>query len=46
MLPFFKNSFSIALAWWLSGLEHRTVHQKVAGLIPGEGTYLGYRFDP
>ena len=31
---------------WLGWLEHGSVHQKVAGLIPGQGTYLGGEFDP
>ena len=35
-----------ALARWLSWLEHPPVHQKVAGSIPRQGTYLGGRFDP
>ena len=30
---------------WLSCLEHRPVHQKVVGLIPSQGTYLGFGFD-
>ena len=28
-----------ALAGWFSGLERHPIHQKVAGLIPGQGTY-------
>ena len=35
-----------ALAEWLIWLEHSLVHQKVAGLIPSQGTYLGFWFDP
>ena len=31
------------VAQWL---QHCPVHQKVAGSIPGQGTCLGYRFDP
>ena len=31
---------------WLSWLEHHPVDQKVTGLIPSQGTYLGCRFDP
>ena len=27
-------------------MEHRPVHQKVAGSIPSQGTHLGCRFDP
>ena len=34
------------LAVWLSWLESHPVHQKAAGLIPSQGTYLGCRFDP
>ena len=30
---------------WLTWLEHCPVHQKVTGLIPGQGTYVGCRFD-
>ena len=30
-----------AMAGWLSWLEHHPIHQKVAGSIPGQGTYLG-----
>ena len=29
---------------WLSWLEHCPVNQKVTGLIPGQGTYLGGGF--
>ena len=38
----------IALAGWLSWLEHHPVHQKVTGLgvIPSQGTYLGCGFRP
>ena len=35
-----------ALAWCLSGLECHPLHQKVAGLIPGQGTHLGCGLDP
>ena len=35
-----------SLARWLSWLEHRPVHQKVTGSIPGQGTCLGCRFTP
>ena len=41
-----KRYGKIALAGWLSWLECRSVHQKVAGLIPAQGTYLGCRFVP
>lgn len=30
----------------VSRLEHHPVHQKVMGLILGEGTYLSFGFDP
>ena len=36
----------MALAGWLSWLEHLPVHKKVVGLTPGQGTYLGWRLDP
>ena len=36
---FIKNR--IALAGWLCWLEHRSIHPKVVGSIPGQGTYLG-----
>ena len=36
---------SIAFAGWLSWLQHCFVHQKAVGLIPTEGTYLGFRFN-
>ena len=35
-----------AVAGWVSWLEHRPIHQEAVGLIPGQGTYLGCRFDP
>ena len=31
---------------WLSWLECGPVHLKVVGLIPSQGTYLGFRFNP
>ena len=34
-----------ALVAWLSWLERHPVHGKVAGLVPGQGTYPGGRFD-
>ena len=34
-----------ALAGWLSWLEHHSKHQKVAGLILSQGTYLGCGFN-
>ena len=37
---------TLARAGWLSWLERRAVHRKVAGLIPSRGTYLGCMFDP
>ena len=38
--------FCIALARWLSWLEHHPLHKKAEGLIPSQGTYLGCRFSP
>ena len=35
-----------ALAWWPRWLECGPVHQKVAGSIPDQGTYLGCGCDP
>ena len=35
-----------ALARWFSQLGCCPVHQKAVGLTPGQGTYLGCRFDP
>ena len=35
----------LALAGWLSWLERRPVHQRIAGSIPRQGTYLGCGFD-
>ena len=40
-----KYQLNSALAGWLSWLE-RPIHQKVVGLIPGQGTNLGYGFKP
>ena len=34
-----------ALAGLLSGLEHCPIHQKVVGSIPGQGTYVGSRYN-
>ena len=39
---FFKQ-VCMALAGWLSWLEHHPIHQKAAGLIPQQGSYLGCR---
>lgn len=36
----------LTLARCLSWLERPPLHQKVVGLIPSEGTYLGSRFNP
>ena len=41
-----EELWKVALAGWLSWLEHHPVHQKVAGSIPGQGTYPGCGFDP
>ena len=40
------NNGGAALAGWLRWLEHLPMHQKVAGLIPRQGMYLGCGFDP
>ena len=45
-LSLFKNCDLLALAGWFRWLEHCSVHQKVVGLIPGQGTYLGFGFNP
>ena len=34
------------MARWFSCWECCPVHQKAAGSIPGQSTYLGFRFDP
>ena len=36
----------LALAGWRSWLERHPAHQHVVSLIPGQGTYLGCRFNP
>ena len=36
----------IALSVWLSWLEHHPIHQRVLGLIPGQGTYGVFRPSP
>ena len=41
---FTKNTLS--LARWFSWLECHSVHRKVMGPIPSQGTYLGCRFGP
>ena len=41
----FLKALKTALAWWLSLLEYSPLHQKAAGSIPGQGTYLSCRFD-
>ena len=41
-----KKEKILALAGWLSWLEHHPVYQKTVDLIPGLGTYLGCGFDP
>ena len=40
-----KKNHMLALAQWLIWLEPRAVHQKAAGLIPGEGTCLSCGLD-
>ena len=34
-----KNIYRLALASWLSWLDHRPRQQKIAGSIPGQSTY-------
>ena len=41
-----KKARALALAGWLSLLEHCSIYEMVAGLIPSQGTYLDCRFDP
>ena len=36
----------LALVRWLSWLEHYPIHQKDAGSIPSQGTYLACKFNP
>ena len=45
-IHFKTKVINIALAGWLSYLQHHPVRQKVAGLIPNQGTYLGCGFNP
>ena len=40
------KKWSSSADWWLSSLEHCPVHQKFAVSIPGQGTYLGWGFNP
>ena len=42
---YFKN-WLVALAGWLTWLEHHPEHQKVLGSIPSQGTYVGCVSDP
>lgn len=37
LLTILKSKFPFLS--WLSGLEHPPVHQKIVGLIPGQGEY-------
>ena len=41
-----KRKPSLALVGWVSRLEHPLAHQKTGGLIPGQGTPPGCRFNP
>ena len=41
-----KRWWYVALARWLSWLEHHPRHQSVLSSVPGQGIYLGCRFDP
>ena len=43
--PLFYFLLILALARWLTGLEC-PIHQKVAGSIPSQSTYLGCGFNP
>ena len=45
-IRFMSKVVITALAGWLSGFEHPPTHQKVAGLIPFQGTYPGWGFYP
>ena len=40
------TNLDLALAGWLSWLEHLPIHQNFADSVPGQGTYLGCGFDP
>ena len=40
------ESIIVTLAGWPSELERCLMCQKVVGSSPGQGTSLGYRFDP
>ena len=42
-LPLLTKLGSLPWPWWLGWLEHCSAHQKVVGLIPSQGTYLGCR---
>lgn len=42
----FKRLVNIALAGWLSRLQHCPVHEKFAGLIPDQGTFLHCGVNP
>ena len=45
--PFlFKDCVTLALAGLLSWLEHRPIHQRVAGSISSRGTYLRWGSHP
>ena len=46
LMIFTLKSANPTLAGRLRWLQFRPAHQKVAGSIPGQGTYLGYGFDP
>ena len=40
------KSTDLALVGWLCWLERCPVYQKSVGSVPGQGTYLGCRFNP
>ena len=35
-----QQGFLVKVARWLSRLEHRPIHRKFSGSIPGQGTYM------
>ena len=41
-----KKQWHLALAGWLSCLEHHPINQKDTGLIPIQDTYRALRLDP
>ena len=45
LLDLYSKSLTLAPAGWLSCLERCPIHQKVAGLIPGQGAQSGQPVD-